>query len=235
MATSGAPTRAPTPWEAMRELRLPLDVARLFVKAPLLARQPRGTGQPVMVLPGFGAGDPSTAPLRHYLRWLGYDVHGWAMGTNRGNVRALLPPLIERVRSLSERRGQRVRLVGWSLGGSLARQITRAAPPIVERVVTLAAPVVGGPKFTTVGRLYEQRGYDLDTLAELSKRFADLPPEVPVTAVYSRSDGVVAWQACIDEVNPWVEHVEVRATHVGMGVDPDVMRIVARRLTRPDR
>lgn len=235
MPIPGRPTRAPTQWEAMRELRVPLDVTRLFMKAPMLARQPRGAGQPVMVLPGFGAGDPSTAPLRHYLRWLGYEAHGWAMGTNLGHVATLLPPLIQRVQVIADAHRRRVRLVGWSLGGTLARQITRAAPPLVERVVTLASPVVGGPKYTTVGRVYERRGFDLDALAELADRFAELPREVPVTAVYSRTDGVVSWTACIDTVNTWVEHVEVGSTHIGMGVDPDVMRIVARRLAQPDR
>jgi dienelactone hydrolase len=129
--------------------------------------------------------------------------------------------------------GGRVRCVGWSLGGNLAREAARERPELVERVVTFGTPAVGGPKYTSVARMYRQRGLDLDAI---EARFAErerVPIRVPVTAIYSRRDGVVAWRACIDRSTPDVEHVEVRGAHLGLGFHPAVYRVVADRLARP--
>jgi hypothetical protein len=52
----------------------------------------------------------------------------------------------------------------------------------------------------------------------------------PVIAIYSRRDGIVAWQACIDSNGTNVEHIEVRTTHFGFGFSPDVYKIIAQRL-----
>jgi len=215
-----------------REAGAVLDLARFPWNAPDLARQPRGEGEPVMVFPGFGAGDASTLPLRAYVRWLGYRVAGWGLGTNRGDVPDLIPQVTERVVEQAERAGRAVRLVGWSLGGYLAREAARERPEAVERVITLGTPVVGGPKYTAVAGIYERQGIDLDEIEAGVEARNRVPMEVPVTAVYSRSDAVVAWQACIDRHSREVEHVEVRSTHLGMGVSPDVYRIVAQRLAR---
>ena len=110
--------------------------------------------------------------------------------------------------------------------------MARDRPELVERVVTLGSPVVGGPKYTRVGAFYARRGIDLDAIeAEVEERNR-MPIRVPITAVYSRRDGIVSWQACIDHRSPDVEHVEVRATHLGLGFSPEVYRIVASRLAR---
>ena len=126
------------------------------------------------------------------------------------------------------RRG--VRLIGWGLGEYLAREAARERPDLAEHVITLGTPTVGGPKYTAVAEVYRRQGYDLDGIeAEVDARNAR-PLEVPITAIYSRSDAIVAWEACIDRVNPNVEHVEVRTTHVGLGFAPEVYRIIAERL-----
>jgi len=188
-----------------------------------------------MVMPGYSAGDASTFVLRSYLRLLGYSVFGWGLGRNEGDVPELIPRIAERVSSLARRTGRRVRLVGWSLGGYLAREAARERPGDVERVVTLGSPVIGGPKYTVVGRYYAEQGYDLDEIEAAVAARNRTPLGVPVTAVYSRVDGVVAWRACIDETNANVEHVEVSTTHLGLGFSAEVYRIVAERLAAPDR
>lgn len=188
-----------------------------------------------MVMPGYSAGDASTLVLRSYLRLLGYSVFGWGLGRNGGDVPQLIPRVAERVSGLAGRTGRRVRLVGWSLGGYLAREAARERPGDVERVVTLGSPVIGGPKYTVVGRYYAQQGYDLDEIEAAVAERNRTPLGVPVTAVYSRADGVVAWRACIDEANTNVEHVEVSTTHLGLGFSAEVFRIVAERLASPDR
>jgi pimeloyl-ACP methyl ester carboxylesterase len=221
----------PPPREVL--LREPLGLVeplRLALGGPRLARLPRGRGERVVLVPGYGTTDRWLWPLGRYLTWLGYRVSGWGLGRNRGRVPQLVPRLGARIVAFAERDGGPVRLVGWSLGGYIAREVARDLPDSVHRVVTFGSPVVGGPKYTATARRYLKRGFDLD---EIERRVAEretVPLQVPVTAIYSRRDGIVAWEACIDRENPVVEHVEVRATHFGMGFSPDVYEIVARRL-----
>ena len=225
-----------------------LEIPRLLFASPRLAWQPRGNGEPVIVLPGYGAGDASTLMLRSYLSFLGYDVHGWGLGQNRGDVRALVPKVIDAVESVCARASSktsvrvpkralarattRARLVGWSLGGVIARETARERADLVERVVTLGSPVIGGPKYTLVGEYYRQQGYDLDAIEAAVAERNRIPLQVPVTAIYSRYDGVVAWRACMDESSADVEHVEVKTTHLGLGFAAEVYRIIAQRLAR---
>ena len=125
-------------------------------------------------------------------------------------------------------------LIGWSLGGYLAREAARERPQAAHQVITLGSPVVGGPKYTAVAGAYLRRGIDLDVIeAEVAARNRQ-PLDTPVTAVYSRSDGVVAWQACIDRHSTNVEHVEVETTHLGLGFSPEVFQIIAERLAREE-
>jgi pimeloyl-ACP methyl ester carboxylesterase len=203
---------------------------RLLLALPRLSQFARGHREPVLLLPGFGAGDASNAVLNAMLRYLGYRVYGWGMGVNRGDVEDLLPKIERLVRRIRDDDGQKVRLVGWSLGGYLAREVARDAPEAVDRVITLGSPVVGGPKYTRVGAAYRAAGYDVDEIARKVEARYETPIRVPVTAVYCKADGIVDWRACIDHRTPGVEHVEVRATHFSLGFDPKVLEIVADRL-----
>jgi alpha-beta hydrolase superfamily lysophospholipase len=206
-----------------------LELGRLAARSHRLARAPRGDAQ-VIVLPGFGADDLSTVPLRMFLRGLGHEVEGWTLGRNAGNVETLLPKVSERVRLLAERRAEPVHLIGQSLGGVLAREVARDEPARVAQVITLGTPVVGGPAYTRLGFAYD--GRQRARIAATIRRRDRIPIDVPVTAVYSRRDGIVAWEACIDHVNRGVEHVEVSSSHFGMGIDPDVWLLTAKLLGR---
>jgi pimeloyl-ACP methyl ester carboxylesterase len=221
----------------LREMSAAFELPRLLLSLPELAQLPRGDGKPVMVLPGFGASDLSTTPLRRWLRARGFEARGWGLGINGGDVDALLPRVTAEVVRTAETQGEPVRLVGWSLGGVLAREVARDRPDAVGCVVTLGSPVVGGPKYTLVGRRYAALGYSLDAIEATVAERHRTPIQVPVTAVFSKNDGIVAWQACIDPWTPHVEHVEVRTSHLGFGLDPDVYRIVAERMatSRPAR
>jgi pimeloyl-ACP methyl ester carboxylesterase len=220
----------PSPSGLFREARVFLEFPRLLFRSVGLVLQPRGHGEPVLVLPGYGAGDASTAFLKTYLRVLGYRVTGWHLGRNSGNVPDLMPRVMKRLLSIHRRTQQRVRVIGWSLGGFIAREAARERPDLVHQVITLGTPVVGGPKYTVVAHMLRRRGIDLDAMeAEIASRNAILL-QTRVTALYSRSDGVVAWQACIDNGGANVEHVEVRTTHFGFGFSPQVYKIIAQRL-----
>lgn len=220
--------RQPSPIELLREQLTALELPRFLLAWPELARLPRGDGRPVLVLPGFAADNFSTLALRRYLTWLGHDARGWQRGRNGGDVPELIEGVGQEVGTLAASRGP-VALVGWSLGGYLAREIARDRPDAVRRVITLGSPVVGGPKYTAVAPLYQLRGADLDAIeAEVAAR-TERPLQVPVTALWSRNDGVVAWEACLDPSGD-TEEIEVRTTHLGMGFSAEVYRVVAERL-----
>ncbi|QQS24123.1 MAG: alpha/beta hydrolase [Actinomycetota bacterium] len=222
----------PHPGDTWREAAAAAELPLLVARSARLRRQPRGHGEPVLVAPGFGAGDASTALLRGYLARLGYTVSGWGLGRNTGDVAVLLPQLVSLVEEMHREHGQPVRLVGWSLGGYLVREVARERPALVRQVITLGSPVVGGPKYTTVGHAYRRQGIDVDQVERIVDARGAVPIRVPITAIYSKADRIVAWQACIDERSPNVEHVEVRSTHLGLGISADVFEVVAQALAR---
>ncbi|NQU38155.1 MAG: alpha/beta hydrolase, partial [Actinobacteria bacterium] len=112
----------------------------LLAAQPWLASAPRGTGEAVIVMPGLAANDISTAPLRGYLRGLGYDARGWGLGVNMGPTRKVLNGLYPLVEELAAHRGSKVALVGWSLGGIYARMIARTIPDSISQVITMGSP-----------------------------------------------------------------------------------------------
>lgn len=220
----------PSPAGLIREVRCFLEFPRLLFRAIDLARQPRGHGEPVLVLPGYRAGDASTAILKSYLRLLGYHVSGWHLGRNSGDMPDVLPRVLKRLFSMNHRTKQRVRIIGWSFGGFIARELARERPDVIHRVITLGTPVVGGPKYTVFATKLRRDGVDLDAMeAEIASR-NKIILQTPVTAIYSRADAMVAWQACIDREGLNVEHVEVGTTHMGYGFSPEVYKIIAQRL-----
>ena len=225
------PRRPPATRTALGELGAALDAARLVGALPRLATAPKGDGHLVVDIPGWKAPEITGAPLRGYLRRLGYDARGWGFGTNHGSTRSDIDRLAARVVELVDERGAPASLVGWSLGGVIAREVARRHPDAVRRVITYGTPV-GGPTYTTVARAYS-RGSDTDGHREARRLDGTNPIQVPLTVLFSRRDGVVAWQACIDHATSGAEHIEIASTHLGMGFDPDVWSIVADRLAAP--
>jgi pimeloyl-ACP methyl ester carboxylesterase len=201
-----------------------------MLRFPNLARQPRGRGEPIIILPGYGAGDGSTTLLQLYLRFLGYQARGWGIGRNSGDAAELLPRILKRLMSFSRSTGQKVVIIGWSLGGYLGREAARERPDLVRQVITLGTPVVGGPKYTAAARVYRRRGFDVEVLAAEVELRKQICLRTPVTAIYSRADGIVSWEACIDRAAANVEHIEVTTTHLGFGFSADVYKIIAQRL-----
>jgi hypothetical protein len=209
-----------------------LELPRLLMRFPELACQPRGRGEPVLILPGYGAGDLSTLMLKGYLRLLGYRARGWGLGRNVGEAKELLPRILERAATLALHDGGKICLIGWSFGGYLARELARERADLIARVITLGTPVIGGPKYTVLARSFQQRGIDVEAMAAAANARNEICLRPPVTAIYSRQDTVVAWQACIDSDGTSVEHVEVPTTHFGFGFCPEVYKIIAQRLAR---
>lgn len=226
------PTGPPSTGTALGELGSILGGARLVGALPRLSAAPRGDGHLVVDIPGWRAPELSGAPMRSYLKRLGYDARGWGFGTNTGDPRRDVRRLSKRVLELIDEKGEPASLVGWSLGGVIAREVARLHPDAVRRVVTYGTPVTGGAAHTTIALAYG-RGADVDAERVARRLQAEEPIQVPLTVIFSKRDGVVAWQACIDRATPGVEHVEVYSTHIGMGIDPDVWAVVADRVSRP--
>lgn len=235
------PTRDIKPPSALLALtELPRAIAEwgslTMSMGTLLTTAPKGDGHPVLVLPGFMTSDTSTRVLRRFLRMLGYDAHTWNLGRNLGPraIGAQGEKLVERLREVHEATGQKVSLVGWSLGGVMARLLARRAPDAVRQVVTLGSPFAGSPKSSNVWKLYEyMSGTTVDgqhtqgMLAEIAA-----PPAVPTTAIYTKADGVVAWETCREVESELAENIEVHGSHCGLGVNPSVLYAVADRLAR---
>jgi pimeloyl-ACP methyl ester carboxylesterase len=201
----------------------------------LLGRAPRGDGHGVLVLPGFMADDRSTGPLRRYLRGLDHRVYAWGLGRNVGPTREVVEGLPERLKHVADRTGAPVSLVGWSLGGILARELARRQPDLVSQVVTLASPYMGDETTPSwVDAAYRRRsGRHASKNDDVARARTRQPIPVPSTSVFSRNDGIVHWRACIEPESPTHENIEVRAGHLGIGVDAAVMWLLADRLAQP--
>ncbi len=205
------------------------DVARAPLSAGRLLRTPRGDDRSMFVLPGFGASDGSLLPVRQYLNSRGHDVTGWGLGRNRGDVVGYVRQLIPRIETRVERDGRPANLTGWSLGGVVARELTRLRPDLVNRVATFGTPLFG-PRASAASR-----GFSHEEINHIETLIADrlsVPLPRPIMVIYSKNDGIVDWRACIDEHTPFALNVEVTATHFGMGLSPDVMIHLARWFAR---
>jgi len=211
------------------------DLAILPLAAPFLSFAPRGDGHGVLVLPGLLASDTSTALLRRFLRLLGYQVSGRSLGRNVGPTDEVLDGLPARLSVLASQAGGPVSVIGWSLGGIYARELARQRPALVRQVITLGSPFARtDARRSRAESVYRRRshlheaGLRVPTRDELAR-----PIDVPSTAVYSRNDGIVSWEHCIEPQTKLHQNVEVRCSHLGFGVDPATLWLIADRLSLP--
>ena len=228
------PSKPPSRELLLLELRAVWELAAFFAAYPLLRRAPRGDGHPVLVLPGLAASDLSTRPLRTFLKAQGYHAHGWKLGINHGPRPGVEEAMQARLAELAQRHGRKVTLIGWSLGGIYAREMARRAPEQVRAVVTLGSPFAGAPKASNAWKFYERTSRrKIDEHASQLERMRT-PPPVPSTAIYSRSDGIVAWQGCLEREGPTTENIEVEGSHCGLGHNPAVLYAIADRLAQAE-
>jgi pimeloyl-ACP methyl ester carboxylesterase len=226
------PISPPGRLDTLQELRLPIDVLR-WAPSWLAMKSGRATQPRTAILcPGFGAGPRSMRVMESFLRRRGHRARDWGLGRNTGDARQLRARLKGIVEESIAAHAEAVVLVGWSLGGYIAREYAREHPDEVRKVITLGSPVIGGPRYTATADWYRAQGHDLDEIDRAIAARYETPLRVPVTAIYSRRDGVVAWRACIDHWSPNVRHIEVSETHVGLGFAPRVLAIVAEEVER---
>jgi pimeloyl-ACP methyl ester carboxylesterase len=232
--TATQPVRAPGALRLALELRAPWEMGAGIAAMPFLALARRGDGHPVIVFPGLIASDMSTELLRRYLKSRNYAAQRWEQGRNLGPRPGVLEACARQVDTLYKRHGRKVSLIGWSLGGIYARETAKQLPDLVRSVITLGTPFAGHPRATNAWRVYEAAsGERVDDTPRDWPALRQAPP-VPTTSIYSRTDGVVAWQCSVQEPGPQAENIEVEASHIGLGVNPAVLYAVADRLAQPE-
>lgn len=222
---------------ALEPLRAALEFARMQFTPDETAS--RGDGHAVVLFPGLAADHRLMTPLAKHCARLGYTAHDWGRGYNTGPAGDALQWLRELAAEVAitmpdARKG--ITLIGWSLGGLYAREIAKAIPGRVRQVITLGTPFARLADSTNVQWLFELLNGTRGAVDASFARALRMPPPVPTTSIYSRSDGVVAWQACLGKPGPQSENLEVESSHLGLVWHPDVLRIVGDRLAqRPGR
>ena len=215
------------------ELRATWELAAGVAALPWLRLAPRGDGHPVLVLPGLVATDGSTRLLRDFLTRRGYEVHGWGQGRNYGPRPGIEEAMLATIAKLHAKTGRKVSLIGQSLGGAYARLLAAQRPDAVRSVITLGSPVTGHPRASNAWRIYEFKSGKSSVDPRHWQQVTQVP-DVPTTSIYSRSDGVVAWQSSVEATRPHTESIEVVSSHIGMAVHPLVLYAVAERLAQPE-
>jgi pimeloyl-ACP methyl ester carboxylesterase len=219
----------------LREFRSVLAPRRRLFRDQRLQAARRGDGHPVFVLPGFLTNDGRTRSLRRYLAQLGYMVYGWGGGVNWGPTDHAIAMVERRLQEIRRRHGRRVTLIGHSFGGLLARELAKKFPDDVRQVVVLGSPIrlptaTNLAVFLHLLSRFHRRAIESD-LAAIN---APPPDAIPVTAIYTRDDGIVAWESCLEQPGVRRENIEVRGTHSMLPANPEVLRIVADRLAEPE-
>jgi len=237
MSESNSKIKRPSIVWSLTEASRALLEFGIYYPYKILHRRPKiGDGHPVLFLPGFLASDKSMIPLRKFVYGLGYQVYGWGSGRNLAKVENL-DLLIEKIENLYVKYNKQVSIVGWSLGGVFARQIAKAKPHLVRQIITMGSPFKGITKPNNAKWMYDilTRGegtasIDPDLIADLP-----MPAPVPTTAIYSKEDGIVPWQVCMEQYETAIhQNIQVRGSHLGMGVNPSILYIIADRLQYSD-
>ena len=198
---------------------------------------PQGDGHPVVIFPGLAADRHSIGPLKQFCKQLGYSTYDWGRGFNtgpQGDVNQWIDALAQEIDTLVRPHEQATSLIGWSLGGIYAREVAKKLRGRVRQVITIGTPFAGTPEQTNAGWVFRLvNGQTPPVDRALSARLRVAPP-VPTTSLYSRGDGIVAWQACIQGGrSDRAENIEVTGSHCGMGWNTEVLSIIADRLAQP--
>jgi pimeloyl-ACP methyl ester carboxylesterase len=220
------------------EWRSLMEYAVARASGQRIAGWPHGDGHRVLVIPGFLAGAPSTSFLRDVLHRLGYRPHDWGLGYNLGYRAGMNEQLPARLHQLRERGGgRRVSIIGWSAGGIYARELARAYPDEVRCVITLGSPIRGNHQASTAWRLWRLLNPGADStkvVSEAARIARERPLSTPTTCIYSKTDGVVAWQCATSLPAEHTENVEVHSSHLGYGHNLETLHVIADRLAQQE-
>lgn len=233
--TEGRIVVPPPKRRLLREFRSVLTPRPRLFRHPLLRHAPRGDGHPVFVLPGFLTNDGRTRHLRRLLISLGYQTYGWGEGVNWGPTDHAIAAIERRLQEIRHRHGRKVTLIGHSLGGLLARELAKKFPADVRAVVMLGSPI-RLPTATSLAVFFRllARFHRTAHGMEITELNQPPPDSIPVTAIYTREDGIVAWESCLEQAGAQRENVEVRGTHSTLPSNALALAVVADRLAQAE-
>ena len=220
--------------------RLLVELSVLFATMPSLTMLPKGDQHRVLVLPGFMAGDESTFLLRAYLRHMGYQPETWNLGRNNGRPELLQVGLMQRLDELMSQDPSRISIIGQSLGGVFGREVGRLHPDKIRQVITLGSPFGAQNSESSmkmVTALFEKMsGLSVEEMREfIDAMDPTVSPPIPVTAIYSKGDGVVHWTVCREaEEDDHTQNIRVCGSHCGMAMNSMTYYIIANRLAQKD-
>jgi pimeloyl-ACP methyl ester carboxylesterase len=237
-ARDGAqPDRLPTPsWllTACEPGRFSAELPTSLLVDALSPARDEGQGRPVLVLPGFSSADNATRVGRAHLRRLGYRAHGWGLGRNHGLTDTIIDGVLARFDELHESYAAPVSVVGWSFGGLLARWVAHQRPLAVRQVVCLGSPYRPEGEHTRTTPLFE-RSARTRGLSDRAFEVVDTlrrPLPVPVSVIYSRTDGIVNWRACHLTDEEAGDNISVPSSHVGLLTNPLSLAALSDRLAQ---
>ncbi len=224
----------PPLFNMLLETRSLLEWASIYAIYPFIPKRIKGEGRPVLLIPPYLGDDYSTSFVRKYLNSLGFKTYKWDMGFNMVKSH-YIPRLEEKLDDIYEEHGEKVSIVGWSGGGIFAKIMANRHPNQVEQILTIASPIWGVMEMKTpvYGILEFFRG---KSLKERNKRFlAELEPipDVPVTCLYTRTDGLVPWKHCMEaeSYRSNIKNIEVFGSHSGLGANASVLMMTANALS----
>ncbi len=227
----------PSIFKLALEMRTFFEAGSFAFSFPLLQTTPKGDGHPVLVLPGFLASDFSTKLMRTFLKSRNYHSYGWKLGRNLGKHSDPLtgcgPAIIQRLQDIYHKHDEKVTVIGWSLGGIYARELARIHPEMVRQVISMGSPFCNNQRANHATKIFESTsGYKLSDMCPQLLKIMPTPPPVPSTSIYSKSDGITAWQCCIEQESDLTQNIEVVCSHMGYGHHPAVMWALADRLAQ---
>ena len=224
---------SPPLFNVLLETRSIIEWSTMFGIYPFIPKHKASKNKPVLLMPPYLGNDNSTAFVRHYLRSVGFKTYKWDLGVNMINSKSL-PKLIEKLDEIYERHQEKVSLVGWSGGGIFAKIIANRHPDKVEQLITIGSPVWGVKNMKTplVRSLEFLRGKKLRERNDKFIKELEEIPDVPVTCIYTKTDGLLPWKHCMEAetLRKDIVNIEVFGSHCGMGANASVLLTVANSL-----
>ncbi|MEM8725256.1 MAG: alpha/beta hydrolase [Pseudomonadota bacterium] len=239
-STDTPAAKPPNRFWTFAEGRAMFELGAFYASRPMLSMLPKGDGHSVLVMPGFMASNSSTVPMRRLLADLGYDAHGWDSGRNVRINEQLSDRLEKQISRVFKDSGRPISLIGWSLGGVLAREMAKMHPDKTRLVISLGSPISDDRNHSNAARLFHFfNGDEPDRLRGGQFRGLDIAPPVPTTSILTKTDGVVHWRGSVQcpkktSSDHPTENIQVYASHCGLGVNPSVMIAMADRLAQEE-
>lgn len=230
---------APSALGPLLEVRVIFEVLSYFsLNSTLRKMVPQGDGHPVLTLPPFMSDDKFMSPMRKFLASLGYAANGWGLEQNSGFNEEKFDMLARRIEKLCSKNGEKVSLIGHSLGGIYARLLAHEIPHAVRQVIYLGTPFNIGDDQSMdlpIRRIYERLN-PVENASEKMQGVVDIgSTPTPSTAIYSEGDGFVPWRFCIDEVDDITENIRIAGSHTGMPFNLPALYAIADRLAQPEQ